>query len=123
GDAKALLKGLQPESEKLEYGGQAYTRAAGGPGRFCFLADERTVVASAREEHLRRFIVAGKSGASKAKWAGAWTAADDADAAAIINTAALGELMNQVVAGGPPVGTVTAIAPLWLYTSHTLLQA
>lgn len=123
GDAAALLKALQPNPEKQEYAGQTYFRPREGSGQFCFPADERTVVVCGQEEHLRRLIVAGKNGASKALWAGAWRGADDSDIAALVNTAALGEMLNQAGAGGPPGGPMPAIAPLWQATTTALLTA
>src|SRR5262249_27526887 len=79
GDAAGLMKALQPNPEQQEYSGQTYARGKDGRGQFCFVVDGQTVVSSDQEEHLRRLIVAGKNGASKAKWADAWKMAASAD--------------------------------------------
>jgi hypothetical protein len=121
-DAAAVVKALQPNPDKQEYSGQTYVRGSDGRGQSCFIAEGRTVVYSDREEHLRRLIVAGKNGASKAKWADAWKGADNADVAALVNTAALREMMNQAAAG-PATGPMPAIAPLWQATTTALFTA
>jgi beta-lactamase regulating signal transducer with metallopeptidase domain len=120
-DAAGLIKALQPNPEQQEYSGQAYVRGKDGRGQFCFVVDGKAVVSSDHEEHLRRLIVAGKNGASKAKWADVWKKSGSADVAALVNTAALGELMNQAGGGGPPGSPGPAIAPLWQNTSTALL--
>jgi beta-lactamase regulating signal transducer with metallopeptidase domain len=118
-DAASVLKALQPNPKTQEYSGQSFVGGSSGRGQFAFIADDRTVVSSDREEHLRRLIVAGKNGAVKAKWADAWKTADDADLAALVNTAALRDMLNQAMAGGPG----PAIAPLWQAASSALLAA
>jgi hypothetical protein len=118
-DAASVLKALQPNPKTQEYSGQSFVGGSDGRGQFAFIADRRTVVSSDREEHLRRLIVAGKNGAAKAKWADAWKTADDADLAALVNTAALRDILNQATAGGPG----PAIAPLWQAASSALLAA
>ena len=67
-------------------------------------------------------IVAGKTGATKAKWADAWKRGDDADAAVLVNTAALRDMLNQAIAGGGPTvfGPGPAFAPLWQAASTVL---
>lgn len=117
-DSAAVIKALQPTPEKTEYSGQTYIRGTEGKGPFCLNAGGRTVVVTEREEHLRRLIIAGKNGASKAKWADVWKRANSADVAALVNTAALREMMNQ-----SKDGAVMAFAPLWQATSTALVTA
>src|SRR5579872_904275 len=81
---------------------------------------------------MRRLIVAGKTGASKAKWVDAWKSASQADAAVLVNVAALGEVLN--VAGASPAGQplgqqsamaakLGAFAPLWQGATLGVLTA
>lgn len=119
-DVPTLLKALQPQPEPQEFAGQSYVRGTTGRGPFCFQADERTVASSSREDFIRRIIVAGKTGASRAKWADVWNRADNADFAVLINTAAVREMMNQAAADDA-AGVLRGISPLWQDTSVTLL--
>ena len=108
------VKALQPKPEKQEYSGQTYVRGTEGTGPFCFLADERTVVVCDREEHLRRLIVAGKNGASKAKWADAWKGAENADIAAAGQYGRDSRNAESGRGNGPPMmNRCRRIAPLW----------
>jgi beta-lactamase regulating signal transducer with metallopeptidase domain len=119
-DLPTVLKTLQPQPEQHEFAGQNYVAGTAGRGPFCFQADERTVACSGREDFIRRIIVAGKTGASRAKWAAVWTSADNADMLALINTAAAREMMNQAAANNPG-GVVPGVAPLWQDSSVALL--
>jgi beta-lactamase regulating signal transducer with metallopeptidase domain len=114
-DAPALLKALQPQPEQQEFAGMNYVRGRDGRGPICFQADPRTVAISGREEFMRRMIVAGKIGASRAKWAEVLRSADHADVAALVNTATLREMLKQAGA----LSNV-AFSALWDEASTTL---
>jgi len=125
-DAVAMIKALQPEPEEQEYGGLKYVRGKSGVGSFCLVADERTIVICNREDHMRRLIVAGKAGASKAKWIDTWKGGAHADAAVILNMAGPSEMLNEALkAPGPdPAGAkLGAFSPLWTGTTAGLLTA
>jgi hypothetical protein len=125
-DAVAMIKALQPDPEEQEYGGRKYVRGKTGTGSVCLLADERTVVVSGREDHMRRLIVAGKAGASKAKWVDSWKGGAQADAALLVNIAPIAEMLNAVGALNPQTAMETklgAFAPLWQGTTTGLLTA
>ncbi len=115
-DAPALLKALQPQPEQQEFAGVNYVRGREGRGPICFQADPRTVAISGREEIMRRMIVAGKIGASRAKWIDVWKAADHADMAILVNTAAFREALKQ--SGG--ISNI-AYSALWDDASTALL--
>jgi hypothetical protein len=118
-----MIKTLQPNPEEQEYGGMKYVRGKTGIGSVCLLADERRVVICDREEHMRRLIVAGKAGASKAKWVESWKGGAQAHAAVLVNVTAFSEMLNDV--GGPAAlgAKLGAFAPLWQGTSTGLLTA
>lgn len=123
-DASGLIKVLQPKPKKQEYSGQTYLGGTEGTGPFCFLADERTVVITGREDHLRRLIVAGKNGASKAKWAAGWKEAENADIALLVNTVAIRDMLSQAATNGQPMmNALSGFSPLWLFTSTAVLSA
>jgi len=123
-DASGLIKVLQPKPEKREYSGQTYLGGTEGTGPFCFLADERTVVIGGREDHLRRLIVAGKNGASKAKWAAGWKESENADFALLVNTVAIRDMLNQAATTGQPMmNALSGFSPLWIFTSTAVLSA
>ncbi len=97
-NAEAVFKKLLPDAafEKLEPS-QNYVHSKEGKGPFCFLADERTIVICEREDHARRLIVAGKNGATNAKWTSDWRAASNPDMAVLINAAPAQDLTDQFV--------------------------
>ena len=129
-DADGLIKALQPNPEEQEYGGRTYIRGKTGTGSFCLLADERTVVTCDREDYIRRLIVAGKTGASKAKWSDSWQGAAQSDATVLVNVLALRDVLNSVTSNlQKPVEAQSAwtklwkFAPLWQGTSTGVLTA
>ena len=121
-DAVAMIKALQPNPEEQEFGGRKYVRGKSGTGSVCLLADARTIVICAREEHMRRLIVAGKTGASKAKWVDSWKGGAHADAAVLVNMAAISEALNTE-SQPAVVAKLGAFAPLWQGTTTGLLTA
>jgi beta-lactamase regulating signal transducer with metallopeptidase domain/type II secretory pathway pseudopilin PulG len=124
GDASALMNSIVPNPQKQEYSGQEYFRGGDARGQFCFLADERTVVFCSREEHVRRLIVAGKTGASKTKWADSWKAGAGTDVVALLNTNAIRNMLNQAATiGQPALIGLAAFSPLWESTTTAALSA
>jgi hypothetical protein len=126
-DTDALVEKMVPQSESVEYGGQTYLKGQGSDGWSYFRAGECVVVASQKEEHLRRLIVAGTAGPSRAKWADAWRTAADADGALLVNSLAASDLFNAAVIeeiSEDPVGraSIGTLAPLW-QASRTLVLA
>jgi len=81
GDARTLMGFLNGGAEDVEYAGQRYKKGGGSLGAF---ADDRIVV-MAEEKVLRRLIVAGRAGASRAKWADQWKKLESGDAALLVN--------------------------------------
>src|SRR5262249_26281779 len=76
------------------------------------------------DDHLRRLIVAGKSGASKTKWGDSWKAGAGADVAALVNTTAIRDMLSQAATGGQPVlNGLAAFSPLWESTTTAVLSA
>lgn len=124
-DALAMIQALQPNPEEQEYGGSKYVRDKTGTGLVCLLADERTVVVCSGEDHMRRLIVAGKTGASKAKWGDSWKEGKHADAAVLVNMAPLNELLKREIPQGDVSSrnTLLSFGPLWQGTSTGLLTA
>jgi beta-lactamase regulating signal transducer with metallopeptidase domain len=126
-DAAAMVKALQPNPEEQEFGGRKYVRGRSGTGSVCLLADARTVVICAREEHMRRLIVAGAAGAAKAKWIETWKGGAHADAAVLVNMAPIAEMLSTVVFASNPQTAMEiklgAFAPLWQGTTTGLLTA
>ena len=89
--ATKLATSLVPDPvEHVEhvYAGRKYWRKQ-NPGGGCAFSDGNIVVVAQDEEHLRRLIIAGPDGATKAKWAQVWQGAADADGLAIANIKAL----------------------------------
>lgn len=86
-DAAAMVKGLQPDPEERVYAGRKYVRQKpdGDKSGYCVFTDDRTIVATSNEEHMRRLIVAGKEGATNSKWGQEWSTEDKADMLAMAN--------------------------------------
>jgi len=83
-DAGSFVASILSDGEEQTYAGRTYTRG----NNVCMFAEGRTVIVG-EEEYLRRAIVAGRDGASKAKWTRTWHAAAGADLAALANIAAI----------------------------------
>jgi beta-lactamase regulating signal transducer with metallopeptidase domain len=123
GDATNLMKALHPNGEVQEFSGQKFvTGGLQRPGG-SFLPDERTVVFCGREDYLRRIIVAGKPGATKAKWAEAWKQTPATDVVGLLNILALREILEQEVVGAHGGHPIHAVAPLWRDCSTAILTA
>lgn len=121
-DADKLLAAMQPDPVQKEYAGQAYFTGKTDKKWSCFRTEDRTVVASPNEEYLRRLIVAGPVGASRAKWVDAWENAAEADAALLVKCKPMGEILNAWLFGeimSDPLAKAqyAVIAPLWQSTS------
>lgn len=127
-DVDAVVKGIQTQSEPREYAGRTYLAGKEKDDWSCFHIDDRTLVASDKEEYIRRLIIAGTTGASKTKWADAWKKTADADAALLVNSAAVGDYLNQELIEelkSDPIGNakMTRLAPLWQATTTWALSA
>lgn len=119
--SKRMIEHIAPGATKEEYGAQEYFRRP--PRDFYFRPDERTVVYAKDEGVIRRCLVAGQMGAATTKWAPAWAEVANNDAAALINTTVLRQLIaKELQAAGFPAAPTPAEAfrmqlapftPLW----------
>lgn len=92
-DAAQMTKALQPDPEERIYAGRKYVCGQAESGnRTCVFIDNQIVVVTDNEETLRRLMIAGIEGASKAKWAREWQAESGADAFALVNVKAIRSL-------------------------------
>ncbi|MDB5347444.1 MAG: hypothetical protein JWP89_5821 [Schlesneria sp.] len=92
-DAAELTKVLQADPEQRVYAGRKY--ACGKPdsaNKTCVFTDNQIVVVTDNEEDLRRLMIAGIEGASKAKWTQEWQLSSDADAFLLANIKAIRSL-------------------------------
>jgi hypothetical protein len=92
-DAAEMTKLLQPDPEERVYAGRKYVCGnSESANQIYVFTDNQIVVVADKEEDLRRLMIAGIDGASKAKWAQEWQAEADADAFAFSNVKALRSL-------------------------------
>ncbi len=97
-DAKSFASKIAPDAAKNSYDGQDYFKNDAN-GASYFFADPRTVVVCEREEHLRRLIIAGETGASKTTWANVWKQVAKHDAAVQYNFMLIRDAINAEMTG------------------------
>ncbi len=127
--SKRVLETFLTSPIQKGYGNQQYFQGQGARARmsrqFCFLPDDRSVVVSWNEGMLRRVIVAGQDGASKAAWAADWQSVVNDDAAIVANIAAMRPSINAMLRRGPPqlITQVGAFSPIWDNSSMIIAGA
>ena len=116
-DREALLKVWLRKAEQKEFAGQTYFINS-SRRRSCYFASDRTVVLSESEAIMRRFIIAGKRGASKAKWADAWQRVSAKHAAFMLDIERLRPGLDAEFRSGREQIVMAPIAPLWQHGVH-----
>jgi len=114
-DAKKVSAALVVNPTKAAHEGKLFYRNRTGDQACCYFPDCRTVVFAFSEAFMRRLIMAGRQGASGAKWADAWGVMAEDDAALLINLTVLRGLMELEMAHGPQQAKtlVAPFRPLW----------
>ncbi len=111
-DADALVKLWIRRPQSAEFGGQSYFKGD-GRGKFIYFATPRTMVVAESEEHLRRFIVAGERGATKALWAEEWSKVAEDHAAMFFDLERIRPSLNSELQRGPAAIAMAPVSPIW----------
>ncbi|HUG19619.1 MAG TPA: DUF1559 domain-containing protein [Planctomycetaceae bacterium] len=121
-DQEAILKKWLRKPEQKEFAGQTYFTNPFRP-QTCFFPDSRTIVVSNSEDNLRRFIIAGKLGATKASWAEAWDQVSGTHAALMLDIERLRPGLNAELQNGREARALAPLAPLWQHGVHVVGSA
>jgi hypothetical protein len=120
-DAQALAKKLVPNAVEEEYGNHTYFKNPNGSsdGYCYYFVDEKTFLIG-KETGIRRMIIAGATGASKAKWAAAWNYVASGDGALLVNVGGVfaewDKALRSSTSPNGPVPLLNSFAPLWQNT-------
>ncbi len=125
-DAAALGSSLIPDPQSDKHAGQTYFYGPEKTAPFYCIAGGRTVIISDREDHLKRLLDAGTTGATKVDWTVEWQAMEKTGAAAIVlvNTPQARETLDQAMfepVGTPGFAPFPFFHPLWRKTRAVVL--
>ena len=103
--------------------GKLFTTIPASEVSIVYFANDRTIVMTDSAEKMRRFIIAGETGAEKANWADDWMKVADSHAAMMMNIERLRSGINADLKRGPAGAMMAPLAPLWNLGVHAIWSA